>query len=574
MKDNKKQKILISGYYGHGNIGDEAILFSILDQLKGHDLTVVSLDPEYTKRVQGQKAIDFFNTDEVEEAVKRSDIVVMGGGGIFQEFPDIDYYKTRISYLFHNPYGKLLAFAIVPIISAIYEKPLVFLGQGVGSFFSEDSKSFYRFIFSLPSLITVRDNYSYGWVKQLGRHDGIHLSADPAFLLLAEDGEKADSLLKKHTLTEKKFITLSLREWIYHGLIDDMVREVARALNDFLRDKELSVLLIPFQEIEKNAHPTQDKKTLLQLMERLEKNIQEKAVLLEDNLRPQELQALMGKGLFGIGMRYHFLIFSVLNSIPSVSLSYDEKCLHLMREIGLEDLSVKGSEMSYQVLLSRMNRLFHHLDEYREILVQNVPQMKERAARSFSLLHHIETKEPVDNIGLYEGDGKIEALEELRNALFYKDETIRDLKEELKAELHDKGKIIDQLKSELYDKKRIAEELQSELSRNQEILEEKERTSRELDSQLSQAWTALNAIHSSKTWRIGQFYGRLFGREATWRRKISGFLRKRGYEGAVRGVDGGPLPLTEQQQIREGKEQLNPQRQRGDIFYFLCSAFP
>ena len=53
-------KILISGYYGFNNIGDESILRTVIDNLREKlediDITVLSQDPAQTSEKYGVKA--------------------------------------------------------------------------------------------------------------------------------------------------------------------------------------------------------------------------------------------------------------------------------------------------------------------------------------------------------------------------------------------------------------------------------------------------------------------------------------------------------------------------------------
>ena len=54
-------RYLVSGYYGEGNLGDEAILAAMLRDLRRHDpaaeVTVLSFDPADTARRHGVEAI-------------------------------------------------------------------------------------------------------------------------------------------------------------------------------------------------------------------------------------------------------------------------------------------------------------------------------------------------------------------------------------------------------------------------------------------------------------------------------------------------------------------------------------
>ncbi|MBW9234858.1 polysaccharide pyruvyl transferase family protein, partial [Leptospira santarosai] len=54
-------KIVLSGFYGLGNTGDEAILNAIVDNLRSElnnpDITVFSLSPELTAKEHGVKSV-------------------------------------------------------------------------------------------------------------------------------------------------------------------------------------------------------------------------------------------------------------------------------------------------------------------------------------------------------------------------------------------------------------------------------------------------------------------------------------------------------------------------------------
>src|SRR6185437_3921635 len=82
-------RILLSGYYGFGNLGDEALLHVIVTQLRMRfpDLTieVLSAKPQETAAAAaGVSAIDRWNTREVRAAIERTDLLVSGGGGLLQ----------------------------------------------------------------------------------------------------------------------------------------------------------------------------------------------------------------------------------------------------------------------------------------------------------------------------------------------------------------------------------------------------------------------------------------------------------------------------------------------------------
>src|SRR5262245_55564001 len=81
-------RVGISGSYGGLNMGDEAILQSIIAELQRAlpvEITVFSRDPEDTQaRLRVGRAIPVrtLSRDEVLPEVERLDLLILGGGGI------------------------------------------------------------------------------------------------------------------------------------------------------------------------------------------------------------------------------------------------------------------------------------------------------------------------------------------------------------------------------------------------------------------------------------------------------------------------------------------------------------
>ena len=76
------KKILISGYYGFKNLGDELILSKIIEDIQSinshFEILVVSGDPGYSERIHGIKGVNRFSPEEVKDAIRNADIVIVG----------------------------------------------------------------------------------------------------------------------------------------------------------------------------------------------------------------------------------------------------------------------------------------------------------------------------------------------------------------------------------------------------------------------------------------------------------------------------------------------------------------
>jgi len=95
-----KKRVLVSGYFGFGNIGDEAILVGMLNDLRalhsGLEFIVVSGDPKRTRALHGTASVPWKDILAIVEAARQSDLLV-SSGGLFQDYWGVDpeTYLTR-----------------------------------------------------------------------------------------------------------------------------------------------------------------------------------------------------------------------------------------------------------------------------------------------------------------------------------------------------------------------------------------------------------------------------------------------------------------------------------------------
>ena len=74
------KKVLISGYYGFGNFGDEMILKLLLEKLKDCDVTVLTNDPRKTFDTYGVHSVYTFSLEHVLKEIAYCDVLISGGG--------------------------------------------------------------------------------------------------------------------------------------------------------------------------------------------------------------------------------------------------------------------------------------------------------------------------------------------------------------------------------------------------------------------------------------------------------------------------------------------------------------
>lgn len=164
--------VVISGYYGYGNAGDEAMLHALLD--KAHraspdaKITVLAAHPKKEEAAAGVRCIGRYNVFGIVPALRHARRFVSGGGTLLQDA------TSRRSLLY---YTSLLRFArLAGAETALY-------ASGIGPLRSASSRRAVRREATAASRISLRDGRSKDQLIALGVPAGkCTVTADPVIL--------------------------------------------------------------------------------------------------------------------------------------------------------------------------------------------------------------------------------------------------------------------------------------------------------------------------------------------------------------------------------------------------------
>jgi polysaccharide pyruvyl transferase CsaB len=157
-------KVVVSGYYGFGNAGDEALLEGLLDGLRsaGHRPLVLSADPAATESLHGVPSRH--RVRGLLPALLGCEALVSGGGGLLQD-------KTSARSLRYY-------LAVLRLARSLGRRAVAY-GQSVGPLSPAGRSAVARTLRGIP--VAVRDQASHELLARLGV--AASLTADPALLL-------------------------------------------------------------------------------------------------------------------------------------------------------------------------------------------------------------------------------------------------------------------------------------------------------------------------------------------------------------------------------------------------------
>ncbi len=329
------RSILIAGYYGFGNAGDEAILAAMLAELRALrpdlDLAVASGDPAATAARHGVRALPRDDLTAVIAAIRESDLVILGGGGLFQ-----DYWPVPAESFLTARQGGLLTYLAFPALAALLGRPAMLYAVGVGPLATEEGRRLTRAAFALSARATVRDPESLALLREIGipGADGpeIELSADPAFLLPPAAGADLDALLAEIGVAAGEALTgVALRPWSFGADPDAWEEGIAKGLDLHLAETPGRLLFLAFQ-------PDEDLAVSRRVAAML--TTRERALVVSRRLEPAELAGVLGRCGRVLAMRYHAALFALAAGVPVAGLAYDPKVSSLLAAAGLAGLAL------------------------------------------------------------------------------------------------------------------------------------------------------------------------------------------------------------------------------------------
>jgi polysaccharide pyruvyl transferase CsaB len=297
------RKALLCGYYGEHNLGDDALLEVLLDQMpEGWIPLVTARDEAAVRDRHGVATTDRTSLRGVHAALAGCDALVLGGGSLLQDATSL---------------LSLLYYASLILAARRRGLPILLWGQGLGPLRRRRSRVLVRGLLRLASAISWRDADSAALAERWGVR-GL-LGSDPVWALPGGEGTRAP-------VAGGGPIVLCWRP--VAGLAPAGWRALLEGVERLAEEADLPVLWLPF-------HRDQDGGLLGRLR--------------ADGLLPQRLGArsrevgaadpgqaralFAGAGLV-LAMRLHGLILAALSGAPCAALSYDPKVAAAATAIG------------------------------------------------------------------------------------------------------------------------------------------------------------------------------------------------------------------------------------------------
>lgn len=302
-------EVLVAAWVGSTNLGDELVFAGLRRRLAalGANVTAVSVDPAATRDVHGVAAVDHRDLPGLVRATRAADAVVLGGGGLVQDFTsalNVPYHLSRL------------------LPARLAGTPLGVVGIGAGPLQGRLGRGLAGAALRAARVCTTRDAASAELFRRLGIAP-VEVAADLALSLPVPEMTVEDRLVVclRPWRGRRSRVPVALRRGGDDDIAPWFVANTAAALDAAAGATGLSVRLVAFQG--DRDGPLHDR-----VAERMSAPV--------TTVRPSvgDVVGEVARGRVVVAMRYHALVSAVLGGRPAVSLGYDPKVDALAADVG------------------------------------------------------------------------------------------------------------------------------------------------------------------------------------------------------------------------------------------------
>ena len=384
--------IFLVGYYGFGNIGDEAILSAILAEFRARQpdvrFVVASGNPANTTAAHGVEAIAWNDLAAIHRAVQASDLVMIGGGGLFH-----DYWGVDPDTFLTNKHWGVAYYAGPALLTTLYRKRLMLYAVGIGPLYSAHGIKLTRMTAQTAQAITVRDPGSKTALEDMGiPAASIRVTADPAFAFQPTLAPILESAAGENFVLRRPVLAAAPRHWSIGVHPEFLERELAAAFDLFLEQLGGSVVLVPFQNL--SGERENDRATATRILGHM--RLRERAAIAGGLTTPDQVYACLKDCDIVFGMRLHALIFAATAGVPAVALSYDPKIDEIVRQLGLGQFSLDAKDVTAPELAALFLRALDRGGPPPEAAILSVAGLRKAALDNVSIAFGLLDAPPPD----------------------------------------------------------------------------------------------------------------------------------------------------------------------------------
>lgn len=357
--------VVMSGYYGFHNTGDEAIMLSMHKNIQelGENvhITVLSNKPEETKEKYGIEAVYRFGVRDVLRAIRKCDVLLSGGGSLLQ-----DSTSTR----------SLMYYLSITVAAKLMRKKVMLYANGIGPVSGRRNRRLVKQVVNRADLITLREENSYEELLSMGVNPKkCFVTADPVFTMDGIAPEQAKELLAAEGVPmDKPMVVVSVRNW--KGM-SQFIGRFAKLCDTVAEKYDRTLVFLSMQT------PND-----VEVSEKVCRKMTQPAYILRGSYSPYEVMGIISLADFILSMRLHTLIFAARQRVPLIGFVYDPKIEYYLEKLDMPS-GGRLKDFDMEQTLALVENVVSRKAEYVAILEEKEALLEKMAHRNEKYLERL-----------------------------------------------------------------------------------------------------------------------------------------------------------------------------------------
>jgi len=392
---NRKRRLVVSGFFGACNTGDELILRAIVDNIAApedpYQLIVAAYDADTVTRTHGVQAFPRVDLPRAQSEIAAATSLILGGGGLWHDYTFAP--AGGLLAMFTDNLSAITGYSKLPLLAKVYNRPFHVFGMGVGPMTDPDAKAYTRFLARQADSIAVRDEGSRALLESIDAWDiPVDEFPDPVFALDIRHTEPPEVL--RQLTQEGPVIGVNLRPWP-RGNEEQFLAHISDVLTDIAVERQCMLVGIPF-------HTPDDTHVLQAVFDKLPHEV--KRLVLDKPLThdPVAVAGVIKSCSALIGMRFHACLLALRTDVPVVGLAYDPKVTALFEQVGHPELALPLDARTDSIKAALVDVL-DLAETYKNSIRPRVHELEQRARLGFEQLRTRLDRAPVVTTPLLTG---------------------------------------------------------------------------------------------------------------------------------------------------------------------------
>lgn len=360
-------KITIHGFYGQGNLGDEAILKALLQEFSKFPnikVVVFSSNPNQVSKTHGVRSVHSKGRRGILRRIweiKTTDLFVLGGGGLLKDYG--------------NDSSSLKEWLRLLLLAKRLNVKTALFAVGVENIRYDKSRKLIRDALDGVDLITVRDCSSKDILRDIGVTNEIKVVSDPAVLVTNINTDKIED-----NLVSSKVI-ICIRHWYNKGFYvekpeinENFIRSLSIAADFLIEHYNKKIDFVPFRITSYDDDRIVAKQVVSYMKHEDKTHIYSYAPEVDEFIEMAKQSSLV------IGMRLHSLILGTSIGVPVIGLEYMPKVKEYMKSIKQSEYSLDLETITSEKLINKILITFEQYKERSQVISLEVSRLKKLAS--------------------------------------------------------------------------------------------------------------------------------------------------------------------------------------------------